>query len=251
MYRSHNLKGCSGGRQRSSTFSRRRADVVYGSEWWEARAPAGPPEPAWPCSLSLGPRAGVLLAPVPTEHGGGLWGPGRQGQNSQQAAARARHRLPCWARGRPGGRCPRRGPHAGTGPAGGSPRRPGSPGSAPRPRWHVGRPPAGAWRPSPPLRRRRCPGVPRCSVTAGGQGAHALAGAPGLGPPTLGRPPPPVMGPGAGPWRGGGDACGCPLPEGRDPRGRSREYGPRSAHARGRLSGPGGWSHRMLGLLAP
>lgn len=85
MYRSHNLQGCSGGRQSSSTFSR-RAYMVYESESWGWReSPAGPPR----ARVALLPESGGrvpascwLLSP---QSGGGRAevasrGPGRRGQ---------------------------------------------------------------------------------------------------------------------------------------------------------------------------
>jgi len=74
MYTSHNLKGCSGSRQCSSTFSRRRADMVYESESWGWReSPAGPPRARLALLPESGPRTGVLLAPVAAERGGRTW----------------------------------------------------------------------------------------------------------------------------------------------------------------------------------
>lgn len=61
--------------------------MVYESEWWGWReSPAGPPEPAWPCSLSPG-RAPVSCSLLSPQSRAGQpraevasWGRGRRGR---------------------------------------------------------------------------------------------------------------------------------------------------------------------------
>lgn len=118
MYRSHNLHGCSGGRQCSSTFYEKKS--LRGLRIWVkgvARAP--PPAPRARVALlpESGGACGVLLAPVAEVASRA----GRRGQGFTASKRQGPPRLPCWAKGSRAAGGPSRALRASTAPAAGSP----------------------------------------------------------------------------------------------------------------------------------
>lgn len=104
MYRSHNLKGRSGAGNAVAPFREEELTWFTNLSSGDGASPSRPHR----ARAALLPESGgrvlascSLLSLQSTEVASGGWG--GEDRNSQQANARARRRLPCWAEGWPGG----------------------------------------------------------------------------------------------------------------------------------------------------